>query len=88
MNCVWKYKLDHMIQKVELPIGAKILSAVIQNGHVVVYALVNSNEEKKETVEFVTQSTGESSVDRLNEYMFLDTLMADNGLVFHIFYKR
>lgn len=88
MNCVWKYKLDHMIQKVELPIGAKILSAVIQNGHVVVYALVNSNEEKKETVEFVTQSTGESSVDRLNEYMFLDTLMANNGLVFHIFYKR
>ncbi|MHC3398962.1 DUF7352 domain-containing protein [Bacillus subtilis] len=88
MNCVWKYKLDHMIQKVELPVGAKILSAVIQNGHVVVYALVNSNEEKKETVEFVTQSTGESSVDRLNEYMFLDTLMADNGLVFHIFYKR
>ncbi|MFD7196953.1 hypothetical protein ACFV7P_18730 [Bacillus subtilis] len=88
MNCVWKYKLDHMIQKVELPVGAKILSAVIQNGHVVVYALVNSNEEKKETVEFVTQSTGESSVDRLNEYMFLDTLMTDNGLVFHIFYKR
>ncbi|MGY4876048.1 DUF7352 domain-containing protein [Bacillus licheniformis] len=87
MNCVWKYKLDHMVQKVELPVGAKILSAVIQDGHVVVYAFVNSNEEKKETVEFVTQSTGESSVERLNEYMFLDTVMTANGLVFHIFYK-
>ncbi|MCL9628300.1 hypothetical protein ACFTXL_09880 [Bacillus subtilis] len=87
MNCVWKYKLDHMVQKVELPVGAKILSAVIQDGHVVVYAFVNSDEEKKETVEFVTQSTGESSVERLNEYTFLDTVMAANGLVFHIFYK-
>ncbi|MBT3123193.1 MULTISPECIES: DUF7352 domain-containing protein [Bacillus] len=87
MNCVWKYKLDHMVQKVELPVGAKILSAVIQDGHVVVYAFVNSDEEKKETVEFVTQSTGESSVERLNEYTFLDTVMTANGLVFHIFYK-
>ncbi|MCB4340537.1 DUF7352 domain-containing protein [Bacillus subtilis] len=87
MNCVWKYKLDHMVQKVELPVGAKILSAVIQDGHVVVYAFVNSDEEKKETVEFVTQSTGESSVERLNEYTFLDTVMAANGLVFHILYK-
>ncbi len=76
-----------MVQKVELPVGAKILSAVIQDGHVVVYAFVNSDEEKKETVEFVTQSTGESSVERLNEYTFLDTVMAANGLVFHIFYK-
>ncbi len=76
-----------MVQKVELPVGAKILSAVIQDGHVVVYAFVNSDEEKKETVEFVTQSTGESSVERLNEYTFLDTVMTANGLVFHIFYK-
>lgn len=76
-----------MVQKVELPVGAKILSAVIQDGHVVVYAFVNSDEEKKETVEFVTQSTGESSVERLNEYTFLDTVMAANGLVFHILYK-
>ncbi|MCH4866745.1 hypothetical protein [Bacillus sp. 1006-3] len=88
MNCVWKYKLDHMIQKVELPVGAKILSAVIQDGDVAIYALVNSIEEEKETVEFVTQSTGESMVTKLCEYTFLDTVMADNGLVFHIFYKR
>lgn len=87
MNCVWKYKLDHMVQKVELPVGAKILSAVIQDGQVVVYAFVNSDEEKKETVEFVAQPTGESSVERLNEYTFLDTVMVANGLVFHIFYK-
>ncbi|KTF59883.1 MULTISPECIES: DUF7352 domain-containing protein [Bacillus amyloliquefaciens group] len=87
MYCVWKYKLDSMVQKIHLPVGSKVLSASARDDDVVIYALVNRDELKKEIREFVVQPTGESTLENLNTFMFLSTVVFPSGLVFHIFYK-
>jgi len=72
-------------QKVKMPQGARILSAKLQNGRVVLWAMV---EPEKETVERIIHifGTGHPVTTPYHKLRFIDTvLMMGGSLVWHIF---
>ena len=59
MKKVYKYAIKHQsTQRVEMPIGAEILSVQVQNNDAYVYALVNPDEPTTEDRFFRTYATG------------------------------
>lgn len=90
MQSVWKYTLEAKeSQKVEMPLGAKILSAEEQNDQIVIYAIVDPDEETYETFVVVVVGTGHETHFALHDMNFLNTVKMENGkLMFHVFYRR
>lgn len=77
-------------ERVALPKGAVILSAIIQNGRFQLYAMVNPREEETETYQVVVAGTGQGLPEGIStDYTFLGTVTEHNAaLVWHIFYKK
>ncbi|TVX85982.1 DUF7352 domain-containing protein [Paenibacillus agilis] len=93
MQTIHKFKLDDEREMIRLPLGARVLSAKVQRGRAVVYALVDTAITETEDYEFVTVSTGEDAevyADGIVNYTFLDTLLfGDNhAFISHIFYRK
>jgi len=44
MKTIWKYQLPHFVNLKSIPIGSEILTAQVQNGVIVLWALVDTNE--------------------------------------------
>lgn len=91
MQTVWKYTLAAKEwQTIEMPLGAKILSAEEQNHQIVVYAAIEDTKtDMFEDREIIVLGTGHETHYDLNEYRFLNTVKMENGsLMFHVFVKK
>ena len=85
MEVVYKYKLEKSDSIIELPINSKILSAIVLNGEIFIYALVSTNIGViKNKFHFQVVATGEQI--SFNNYSFIDTVNID-PFIFHIFYR-
>jgi hypothetical protein len=80
---VWKFTAPVQDQfAISMPIGAKLLSADIQEGIVCIWALVDP-EEGLETRNFRLAGTGHPIAEHVH---FLETMVLHDGaLVFHLF---
>lgn len=85
MNRILKYTLEVQDeQKVDLPIGAIILSAVSQFNNVVIYAQVDAKESLKLKRTIKVVATGQQ-FDEAN-LKFINTVVLHQGqLIFHVF---
>lgn len=88
IQSIYKYRIT---ERLELPSGARILSAEVQGDAVVIYALVNPYEKEKfDNYNIKVLGTGwHVNSEELEGYTFLNTvLLLNNSLVFHVFYKK
>jgi len=68
-----------------LPLGAKILTAQVQNGELQLWALVNS-KNKTETRLFLLVGTGQSIRESEGELCYIGTFQLEGGaIVYHLF---
>jgi hypothetical protein len=87
---IYKYQLETTdTQRLQLPIGAKILSLQVQRGIPCILCLVNETNTEMKIRTFEIYGTGDKiPSDILNEtlYKFIGTYQLQNGsLVFHCF---
>jgi hypothetical protein len=86
MRSIWKFEIGPRNLRVMMPVGAKLLTAQIQNNSICVWAEVDTKAEREEVI-FEIFGTGHSmpwnmGVDR--EYV--GTVQFNNGdLVLHIY---
>lgn len=87
MKTIYKYKLQadsNFNIKIEMPIGAEILTMQTQNGEPYIWAIVNPDpEEEKEIRNFEIRETG-SPIRREGKYVGTDQILG-GALVFHVF---
>lgn len=90
MKTIYKYVLKATdVQTIELPLESQLLSAKEQRNDIVLYALVESDEERSEEYQILAYGTGHDITTNLSDYLFLDTVLLNNGsLAFHFFFKR
>ena len=82
---IFKYKVNP--GTIKAPI-LQILDVQIQDGKLVMWALVDEDALQK-TVEFAVYWTGqEIKQEVLKEFEYFRTLQDDMGLVWHVFIKR
>lgn len=80
---IWKFKVENEDCKIDMPVGADILSVAEQGGHMFIWAMVDK-EAKRETRHFNVFGTGH--IIKVNPLMyFIGTVFMKNGLVFHAF---
>lgn len=86
MKTIWKFELETTDrQKVEMPIGAKILTVQTQNETPCLWALVNPERKERKERYFEVFGTGHKiPLDLSREY--IGTYQLKGGsLVFHVF---
>lgn len=86
---VWKFILDtqSLMQIIEMPIGSEVLTAQVQQGKSVLWALVNPRETAKVPRNFMIVETGQS-ISRSVEctYKHISTLQFNEGnYILHVF---
>lgn len=85
MRVVYKYPLElQMVQTVQLPVGAEILSVLEKDG-IQLYAMVDPTVEEKEDKEILIFGTGHEIPNNIN-MKFIGTVR-DGYLVWHIFVR-
>ena len=85
---VYKYTLVPGTMSITIPSSAKIISAIAQGPNLVVYALCDVVDKSTREVEYLALGTGHwINEDDLKGFNLLNTVLMDNGLVFHIFIK-
>ncbi len=86
---IYKYNLrfsNSEKESLELPIDSEILSCQLQNDEIMLWVLINPNEQKTDLHFFDIFGTGhEIGCDMGISRKFLNTLQFANGLVFHLF---
>ena len=97
MKKIFKYIItdnDVLRENVILPYGAEILSAINQYDKLVLYCLVDPNEDRKEDRTIIIKKTGEEipqeTIDKIKYYHFnfLGTVSLFNGdFILHIWVK-
>ena len=87
MNAIYKYKLSEgKVQWVSLPIGSTVLSVVEQHQDIVMYAVVDVEQENTQEIEFLLLGTGQFFNIALGDYTFLNTVKLSGGnLMLHVF---
>ena len=90
MNAIYKYELSvYTLQTVSLPINSTVLSVVEQHQKVVVYAIVDVEQENIEEIVFLVLGTGEVFDNNIDGYSFLNTVKLSGGsLMFHVFVEK
>lgn len=68
---------------IEMPVGANILTAMLQNDVIVIYAIVHTTQEKKYNQPIHVIGTGYEMPEG-NNFKYLNTLQ-DGRLVSHVF---
>lgn len=84
---IWKFKIEFTgLQQIEMPFGAKILTAQMQHGKLCIWALCEpSNEQEPRTIAIC--GTGHSAPSDINQYVA--TIQTDDGAwVWHVFAKE
>jgi len=84
MTKIYKYPIGLGMTDVEIPFGAKVISAKLQHGHPCVWAIIeNDNTEELRT--FGCYATGEE-FDLHPRTVFIDTISdPGNSFIFHVF---
>ena len=83
MNRVYKYTL-YPDGKIEMPLGAEILSTAFQGEELQIWAVVDMEEERKEDRYFHVFGTGHDINIAPESMVFVGTVFLNN-LVFHVF---
>lgn len=91
MKTIYKFPIDDCQGKVLVTLhrNAEVISAINQYEDIVIYAIVDPNEELVEH-EFLVLGTGWEVPDNINfdDYDFINTVsLVGGGLIFHIFIK-
>lgn len=84
MKTIWKYQLTTAGQ-IEMVKGAKVLSVGHQNDEIMIWAEADDNTTETEIRHFNVVGTGWGTDDHPGK--FIDTVILDNGLVWHIYEK-
>lgn len=83
MKTIWKYQLNRVAQaKIDIPIGAQILSAQMQDGIIAVWALVDPAAPKQPKA-FHIFGTGWDIEE--TSLCYVATVQDKDGFVWHIF---
>ena len=86
MKVIYKYQLPLTPEpKVEMPIGAEILSCRNQFGNITIWALVD-DKAKTEIKEFYLNGSGQKLHDITN-HKYIDTVQLEN-IVYHVWVKE
>ena len=88
MQVIHKYYVPKLgLNKVDMPLHAEILSCGEQNGSLVIWAYVNT-DEPLEKRQILTVFTGEDNFNLAAEYRkFIGTVQLYTGIVVHVFDK-
>lgn len=88
MTAVWKWKINYIREKIEIPRNTKIVSAALDpEGKCCIWGLVDTEEEETEKINVVVAGTGWEYYDDIKDMTFLNTVK-DGDYMFHIFYKK
>lgn len=90
MKKIFKYVLDDAYdQMIYIPLPATILSVEEQRNNIVLYSIVDPDENvPKVSVNVLVIETGESIRDSLDTYKFLGTIKLYNGeRILYVFYR-
>lgn len=87
MKTIWKYRLDVADEiSVEMPVGAKVLTARDQGDDICVWALVDQDQMQMRAKTFIVVPTGRQ-IDEAG-LRYVGTAYVRGGmLIFHIFEK-
>ena len=83
MQEIWKWPIDSLTNKIEMPGGSKVLAVQMQGDHFMLWAEVYPGELKV-TRTFKLIPTG-GRFRRTREWTYLATVQSNNGLVFHVY---
>lgn len=89
MNTIFKYKLENIDQQtIEIPLPARILSVIEKNDDIVLYAVVDDDQDvPKIPVDISIKGTGDVVESGIGLYTFLGTVKLFNGKeTWHVFY--
>lgn len=85
MKTIYKYRLPGSTSgTVKMPFGAQILTAILQDDVIVIYAVIHTTQEKTYNQVFHVFGTGHKIPDDVN-LNYLNTLEDTRGLVWHVF---
>lgn len=75
----------NVVNTIAMPDGAEVLSVAIQNGHIALWAQVDTTAPYS-TRHFLPAFTG-NEIDQHHYHFstFIGTVIADNGIVVHVF---
>ncbi len=83
MKTIYKYSIGKDIETLMIPAGAEILCVQTQNGHIQMWALVDTAREKEPRT-FIARRTGFVCADPIGKY--IGSVQVEGGrLVFHVF---
>ncbi len=87
MKTIYKYKLkQEEVAEVELPKGARVLTAQAQGVHVWIWAIVDAEGVEKETRRFAILKTGQKIALNTDILTHVGSVQFDEGgLVYHVF---
>ena len=90
MNAIYKYELsEDKVQWVSLPLNSIILSVVEQYQKIVMYVIVDAEQENTQEIEFLLLGTGQIFNYVFDDYTFLNTVnLSGGGLMFHVFVEN
>ncbi len=84
-NYIWKYKCSWDFQDIEMPAGAEILTAQIQNNEIYLWALFSPSNAVQNR-RFRAIGTGQEITEPLViKDNYIATVQDDYGYVWHIF---
>jgi hypothetical protein len=86
MKTIYKYPLPYPTAALALPLGARILSAGLQDDQIVIWALVDPRPPvRTRDMQCLAVNTGMILPDNIGTLRFLTTLTTSNGIVWHVF---
>lgn len=86
MNAIWKYTLDKLDKRLDIPASAKILAVHEQRGEICLWATVDPGMDR-ESRRFLVIGTGHDMPE--GQLDFVGTVgLNDWALVFHVFEVR
>lgn len=88
MKSIYKFIL-HPASKTILTSGSyKVISALAQDDNIVIYGLVDVEDETVKEIEYIVLGTGHYIEKvKLEGFEFINTVQMNNGLIFHVFIK-
>lgn len=87
MKTIYKYTLLPALKYMEIPSNS-ILSCESQGDSIIVYAIVNTEDQEPRKFEFKVVGTGHMIDFDIAAYTFLNTVKLENDrLIFHVFYR-
>jgi len=73
-------------QQVELPAYSEVLKVNEQNGNMCLWAIVDVNEKTIVPLKINIYGTGSTIGEQMFKHNYLDSVLMNDGLVWHIFY--